>query len=57
MKAHEAEIVAGIISSSKDMLVFCAVAASIGSTSVVVARFELTSVKKVMHRQINKITK
>ena len=57
INAQDAEMVAGIINSSKEMLLVLAAAASIGSTKVLVARLEFTSVKKVMLTQISSMTK
>jgi len=57
INAHEAEIVAGIISNSNGIFVLDAVAANIGNTNVVVAKFEFTSVKKVILTQISNTTR
>ena len=56
IKAHEADKVAGIITNSTGMSALIAVAAKIGSTKVVVAKFELSSVKNVIQRQIKRIS-
>lgn len=57
MNAQEADIVAGIINNSIGRPVVLAAAANIGSSKVVVARFEFSSVKNVTDVQISKIIK
>ena len=56
IKAQEADKVAGIITNSTGISALIAVAAKIGSTKVVVAKFELSSVKNVIQRQIKRIS-
>ena len=57
IKAHEADMVAGSINSSIGKPVVLAEAAKIGSSNVVVAKFEFNSVKKVTEVQISKMIK
>ena len=56
MNAQEAEIAAGIISSSGGMPVPIAAAASTGMSSVAVAVLEVISVRKVTVRQMTRIS-
>ena len=52
INAHDADKVAGIISNNGSTLIAVAIAASIGSTTSVVAMFEVSSVSMVMEIQI-----